>query len=782
MPEVLLAKKPIDPHNPHPSETLAGHSQKVMESFITMFGTLGQPSRLARQWLRFFKLDDSCLYTAFFTNCLAACGLHDLGKANSGFQEAVQGKRDSQVIRHEHLSGLLLSMPEIRDWLKTISLLDEDVVISAVISHHLRAEFETFAQPLNLVKQFSVFPESIHELLNTTANALAIPDPGLVNIDGCWSFEAELGFYLAGLCDGLKRRQRKFRCKLRDQQDLLSLLLAVRSALIAADSAGSGLTREKEDLPNWLKEAFDEDLLLDGQAIEEKVIAPRIRQIKASGKEFIWSGFQNAAETLPSRALLLAPCGSGKTLAAWRWIKARLSERPAARAIFLYPTRGTATEGFRDYVSWAPEAEAALIHGTSSYELQGMFENPDDQPKDERYGKDFTTEDRLFAIGYWQRRIFSATVDQFLGFMQHGYRSICLMPLLVDSVVVIDEVHSFDRSLFSALKRFLQGFNVPVLCMTASLPSRRCQDLKEECGLSESQVDNMDNNTFKDLQKMADMPRYRVNYLEEKGSAQEIARKAFEDGQRVLWVVNTIDRCQKLALDFKDLNALCYHSRFRLEDRKKRHDDVVAAFQQKKDTPLEPALAITTQVCEMSLDLDAQVLITETAPITSLIQRMGRCNRHAKPHQDNQRIGDVYLYQPEDSKPYDKDDLVGLSEFIESLNGKDASQSYLQELLEKYGPAGVEVDRYAAFLESGPWAMAGEETLRDEQGFTMTSVLDNEIERYLELRKQRKPADGLLLPVPRRFGRCDRRLGRFPLVARHEYYSTRYGFSIGQRP
>jgi CRISPR-associated endonuclease/helicase Cas3 len=38
-------------------------------------------------------------------------------------------------------------------------------------------------------------------------------------------------------------------------------------------------------------------------------------------------------------------------------------------------------------------------------------------------------------------------------------------------------------------------------------------------------------------------------------------------------------------------------------------------------------IALTTQVCEMSLDLSAALLVSEFAPLTSLIQRMGRCNR-----------------------------------------------------------------------------------------------------------------------------------------------------------
>jgi hypothetical protein len=72
----------------------------------------------------------------------------------------------------------------------------------------------------------------------------------------------------------------------------------------------------------------------------------------------------------------LAGCGTGKTLAAWRWAQAQLSQHEIAHVVFLYPTKGTATEGFRDYVAWAPEAEGALVHGSARFELEAIQSNP----------------------------------------------------------------------------------------------------------------------------------------------------------------------------------------------------------------------------------------------------------------------------------------------------------------------------------------------------------------------------------------------------------------------
>ena len=137
--------------------------------------------------------------------------------------------------------------------------------------------------------------------------------------------------------------------------------------------------------------------------------------------------------------MLLSGGGSGKTIFAYKWMQSVLSRYKVARAIFLYPTRGTATEGFKDYVSWAPESDASLLTGTASYELQEIAKNPKESTRD----KNFITEEdeKLYALGFWGKRYFSATVDQFLSFLTHSYGSICLLTVLTDSVIVIDEFH-----------------------------------------------------------------------------------------------------------------------------------------------------------------------------------------------------------------------------------------------------------------------------------------------------------------------------------------------------
>ena len=160
-------------------------------------------------------------------------------------------------------------------------------------------------------------------------------------------------------------------------------------------------------------------------------------------------------------------------------------------------------------------------------------------------GKSFETDARLFALGYWKRRVFSATVDQFLSFTQYGYAGVCLLPLLADSVVVIDEAHAYDHAMFAALLNFLKHFDAPVLCMTATLSEQRRHLLAGASGPGWELLDGYAAG-FADLDAIAEAPRYRVRRVDRDGADARV-RAALADGRRVLWVANTVARAQAAA-------------------------------------------------------------------------------------------------------------------------------------------------------------------------------------------------------------------------------------------
>lgn len=728
LPDKLLAKSP-PPDPTQPALTLARHCADTEEAAEALFAL---NTHWGRNFCRFFGIDD---HVRFLLNLRVAALFHDLGKANEDFQRAVTSTGSpAQCLRHEHISALVLCLPEVRAWLGQSPMLDPDAITAAVLSHHLKADDKgdhrwCQSRGKEVLGLFLAHAD-VTEIFARVRDVASLPAPPRLpgsswSTRPPWSEAWQAGTGYA----------RQFRRELRRDRVRLGLTLALKTGVIAADSVASAMVRTGQSIIGWIDDVAHADAIAPGE-LHEKIIGPRCRSLaEKRGRPFEFHTFQKRAAELGPRALLIAGCGSGKTLAAWLWAERQLAGRELGHVLFLYPTRGTATEGFRDYVAWAPEDEGALVHGTAAYELDAMSENPSEAMAQKRFGPDEAAK-RLFALGLWPRRYFSATVDQFLAFLTHRYESMCLLPLLADSAIILDEVHSYDRAMFSGLVAFLEHFDVPVLCMTATLPPDRRQQL-ESLGLRVYPGPD-DHHELQDLEKAEGHPRYRLHRADDAAQAFDRAVEAARAGSRVLCVVNTVGRCQDLAQRFRravegsPVRVLAYHSRYRLRDRAARHAGAIEAFQARDqhDTgPPDGVIAVTTQVCEMSLDLDADVLITELAPVPSLVQRLGRANRHLARGEDFR--ADIHLYEPDRAAPYDKEELDAAREFLEALGvrsgapGVELGQRRLAEEFEQHTLREPDVTDSAIFLTSGYYATSDD--FRDIEQIGVSCVLDRDI-------------------------------------------------------
>jgi len=756
MPQQLLAKSPkLD----GTTLTLEQHLLDTEQAARFIF-----KERMLQNWCRFFRVGDA---NQFFRHLRVAALFHDIGKANAEFYAAVTGSREPQTLRHEWVSALILHLPSVRSWLEP-SGLDLEVITAAVLSHHLKAGYTNWGKPRTQVKQVELYlkhPQVI-SILQRIAEVAGID--GLPKLPEKWV--AGDRFWEQVYLEANKIG-RDFSRKLKRDLERRSLVLSVKAGVIASDSAASGLFREGYAIEQWIEDILHRPAITP-EEIETNILQPRYRQIEQKSEQpFELKPFQRKAQDLGDRVLLLSGCGTGKTLFGYKWEQAVLTRYSVGHIIFLYPTRGTATEGFKDYVSWAPEADASLLTGTAKYELMEMAKNPGESTE----GKDFTTEERLFALAFWGKRFFSATVDQFLSFLTHNYSGLCLLPVLADSVLVIDEVHSFSRGMFDNLVSFLKNFDIPVLCMTATLPKSRRLDL-ERVGL-----EVFPTVADEELERTENHPRYNVQATDF-DSAYHQAIEAHRRGDRVLWVVNTVDRCREIAGRCEDktglehdlgIQVLTYHSRFRLRDRQKRHTETVEAFAYQKGKR-QPVIAVTTQVCEMSLDLDADVLITELAPISALVQRFGRSNRHLSRGQEFR--SQVLVYEPPKVLPYKPQELDKASEFINKVSG-EVSQRQLAEELEHYSLDERFADGSSHFVEGGYWATS--EPFRDTDDYSVNALLDHDLKTVKDLIDQRKPYDGYVVPVPKRLAIWEERpdwMPRYLAIADHHQYCPRRGF------
>jgi CRISPR-associated helicase Cas3 len=132
--------------------------------------------------------------------------------------------------------------------------------------------------------------------------------------------------------------------------------------------------------------------------------------------------------------------------------------------------------------------------------------------------------------------------------------------------------------------------------------------------------------------------RLRTHW-EDRLTAQEILR--YRD-LRTLVVVNTVGRAQALYGDLADAGCepLLLHSRFFSDDRKKKQSRLK-----------NERLIIATQVIEAGVDISSDVLLTEVAPVNSLMQRAGRCARFRG------ESGTVHVYSAASHLPYERSAL-----------------------------------------------------------------------------------------------------------------------------
>lgn len=748
--------------------TLEKHLLDTEEAALSIFK---KGSRFFENWLRFFKVDKT-LEDKFLLNLRVACLFHDIGKANEDFQKAVTEKGVfHQGIRHEHLSALVLHLPEVREWLEQNGELDIPIITSSVLCHHLKAtgknehDYKWPAAPLRDLIILNLGDNQVHHILekiNILVNGtLAVPNihyKAYKIDDPQWKKAIEFAF----------KESKSFPLDTSRKQ----FHLALKAGLIVADSVASGLVREGHLIDEWIKSVLHSDGLKENEIFKE-IIQKRMKDKNIPELH----KFQKQAAVQGNRVLLMAGCGMGKTLAAWNWANEVSKKQKISKVIFLYPTRGTATEGFKDYASWAPEADAALMHGTSEYELDSMFKNPEDPKLKNDYSIP-EDQERLFALAFWSKKFFSATADQFLSFLQNNYKGICLLPVLSECALIVDEVHSFDKAMFASLLSFLKHFNLPILCMTATLTPKNKKSLLESgMELYPKEEDRQD---LDDLIKLENHPRYNKTILENAVQAKEIAIKSFREGKRVLWVLNTVARCQEMYEQLmKELQTEvhCYHSRYKLQDRKDIHEKTINAFQGESKN----SIAVTTQVCEMSLDLDADVLISEYAPVSSLVQRFGRANRHLK--RGTEFRADLYLYKVTGSiKPYSPTEIQAAENFLKSLPEKNISQNLLATKLEEYSDQEYKTPPSACFIDDGYFALSCD--YRDiEKEFTVQAILDEDFPEIKRLLESKKPIDAFILPVPQEKKlnlRSENHsiLPKYLWVVSKKFYSEKKGFAL----
>lgn len=621
------------------------------------------------------------LVEADFQRLAVLVFLHDVGKANAGFQsrrwqlpERPPGDWPTSPFGHgpegwELIAGRVLNAEQYAAGLPIAEIVTwgkESVteLIQASISHHGRPLGETPSKQAEYIWQpvfdtsnggallydpaatlalmgervKKCYPLAFMECESTLPNqpAFAHLFAGLVQLADWLGSDTRVGFFPYTV-DGENRLQ-----------------TAATNAAYAVKIIGLDVTPWRIELLSScpaFKTAFS-------------VMAARPMQISA------------ADLSLGNLVVLEAETGSGKTEAAlWRFIQL-FQEGSVDSLYFALPTRVAATQLYQRIYElvkrlWPKDAPAVVraLPGYEAADDQLKISLPDfkvlwtDQPGDEKAQQRWVAESpkRFLAA-----TIAVGTIDQALlgalkvrhAHMRHA--------LLSRSLLVVDEVHASDAYMTVLLEKLLlahikTGGAAMLLSATLGATARTrylnigCSKktipptLAESCVVPYPAVSSRNAEGIL-VQPVEGNPQHKTIYwgirdfMDDPERVATLAAEAAAHGARVLVVRNTVPAAvatlkalEQLVISqtrdwlFK-VNGVStvHHSRYSRQDRPLLDQSVEKQLgKERKD--LCGRIIIGTQTLEQSLDIDADLLITDLCPMDVLLQRIGRLHRHARP-------------------------------------------------------------------------------------------------------------------------------------------------------
>lgn len=384
-----------------------------------------------------------------------------------------------------------------------------------------------------------------------------------------------------------------------------------------------------------------------------------------------WFQFQEEAAKAKGNTIIEAPTGQGKTEAALLWANSNSLNN---RAAYLLPAR-VSTNAMHQRLSRVFGTDVGISHGTSALTIAEW------EAWDEKVYRG-----RILRSHAFMEPITVATVDQLLLSLFNWRHWEMVEEAASDSALVFDEIHAYDpytTSLITHACKALMKRGARFAFMSATFPSYLREFLTRELGVKLLVRDKEHGHLRRHL------VRFRRQPIQ---SALDAALGDLRNRKHVLMVLNTVEEAMrtyqmiKERIDGEDTRRVfLYHSRF-IEQHRREKERLIREGAENR----EGSLAVTTQVVEVSLDIDYDVLYTQLAPIDALIQRMGRVNRKGK--KTIGKGGNILVFSsgPHDDSVYGPENLDRALQIVPRLmDGKILSEGQVPALVEQQYPREV---------------------------------------------------------------------------------------------
>ncbi len=267
-----------------------------------------------------------------------------------------------------------------------------------------------------------------------------------------------------------------------------------------------------------------------------------------------------------------------------------------------------------------------------------------------------------------------------------------------------------------------------------------------------------------DADTLTKFRRHEVRLLDEDLLSKGIMESALADankGMGVLVVATTVGRAQEIWKKLRG-RASCelLHGRFHAEDRSVKERNLLATRGVESSPTKQGVILVATQVVEVSLNVDFDVLYSDPAPLEALLQRFGRVNRK---HRDSIKTVNVCRAVPDGSPVYPEFLIRKALRVLELCDGKVLEEEQLQTMLDDIyaGELGTllsreleeGIQRFSRDVLSTCRPFSSDEKIEDlfDEMFDGYEVLPKSLRGDYERRLEEAPllAPGLLIPITR---------------------------------
>lgn len=344
----------------------------------------------------------------------------------------------------------------------------------------------------------------------------------------------------------------------------------------------------------------------------------------------------------PMLAVIEDETGAGKTEAALI-LAQRMLLAGKGRGLFLaLPTMATADAMFRRAAGsvgrlFDRQTTLTLAHGRAglSVDFRDLAQGGP-RGEDDATCTDWLAESRRRAlladvgVGTIDQALLSVLPVRFQALRHFGLSS---------KILIVDEVHELGEPYIGAeleaLLRMHRAAGGSAILLTATLPLAQRAKLLAIYGGGSDDVSypalTVAGAAAPIVLPKATGPRGAtgVERLSRADDAIEVLAASAQQGAACVWVRNAVDDAIAAVemLRARGMSAQLLHARMALCDRKRIEAEVLARAG-KDGQGREGFVLVGTQVLELSLDLDFDVMVSDLAPMAALIQRAGRLWRH----------------------------------------------------------------------------------------------------------------------------------------------------------